>query len=108
MTNAFALVRLLPVSDHDKDVEILTLRRQVAVLQRQSGPDKARFQPTDRALLAALLRRLLGSVLCELRLPVRPDTVLPWHRNLLARRHAAVRLPKSRPSWQCEQPITVA
>jgi putative transposase len=85
VTNAFALLRLLPVSDHDKDVEILALRHQLTVLQRQMGPDKARFQPTDRALLAALLHRLPRSVLRELRLLVRPDTVLRWHRNLLAR-----------------------
>jgi hypothetical protein len=51
-------VRLLPVSDHAKEVEILTLRHQSTVLQRQLGPDKARFQPADRALLAALLHRL--------------------------------------------------
>jgi putative transposase len=31
----------------------------------------------------------------ELRLLVRPDTVLRWYRNLLARRHAAVSRPKS-------------
>jgi putative transposase len=66
------------------------------VLQRQLGPDKARFQPTDRALLAALLHRLPRSVLRELRLLVRPDTVLRWHRNLLARRHTAASRPRRR------------
>lgn len=35
LTNVFAFVRLLPMSDVDKDVEILALRRQLAVLQRQ-------------------------------------------------------------------------
>jgi hypothetical protein len=34
-------------------------------------------------------------LLGELRLLVRPDTVLRWHRNLLARRHAAVSRPKN-------------
>jgi hypothetical protein len=85
-----------PVSDHAKDVEILTLRHQITVLQRQLGPDKARFQPADRALLAALLHRLPRSVLRELRLLVRPDTVLRWHRDLLARRHAAASRPRRR------------
>jgi len=28
VTNAFALLRLLPMSDHDRDVEILALRHQ--------------------------------------------------------------------------------
>jgi hypothetical protein len=35
VTNVFALLRLLPVSDRDKDVEILALRHQIAVLERQ-------------------------------------------------------------------------
>ena len=55
VTNVFAL---LPVRNGDKDAEILALRHQLSVLQRQLGPDRARFTPGDRALLAALLRRL--------------------------------------------------
>ena len=35
VTNAFALLRLLPMSDRDKDVEILALRHQLTVLERQ-------------------------------------------------------------------------
>jgi hypothetical protein len=34
MANIFALIRLLPMSDRDKDVEIVALRHQLAVLQR--------------------------------------------------------------------------
>jgi hypothetical protein len=94
VTNAFAMLRLLPMSDHAKDVEILALRHQLTVLQRQHGPHRPRFEPADRALLAALLLPLPQPVLRELRLLVRPDTVLRWHRNLLARRHAAVSRPK--------------
>ncbi|MFG2586099.1 hypothetical protein [Streptomyces malaysiensis] len=48
-----------------------------------------RFTPSDRAFLAALLHRLPVDVLRGVRLLVRPDTVLRWHRDLLARRHAA-------------------
>jgi putative transposase len=88
------MLRLLRLSDHDKDVEILALRHQITVLQRQLGPHKPRFEPADRALLAALLRPLPRSVLRELRLLVRPNTVVGWHRNLLARRHAAISRPK--------------
>jgi hypothetical protein len=58
MTNVFALLRLLPVSSQDKDAEILALRHQLSVLQRQLGPGRVRFTPTDRALLAALLHWL--------------------------------------------------
>ena len=58
MTNMFALLRLLPMSNRDKDAEILALRHQLSVLQRQLGPDRVRFTPGDRASLAALLHRL--------------------------------------------------
>ena len=93
VTNVFALLRLLPVSSRDKDAEILALRHQLLVLQRQLGPRKVRFTLADRALLAALLHRLPRDVLKRLRLVVRPDTVLRWHRDLAARRHAS----RSRP-----------
>ena len=94
VTNAFAMLRLLPMSDRDKDVEILALRHQIMVLQRQLGKQKVRFDAADRALLAALLHQLPRTVMGRMRLLVRPDTVLRWHRNLLARRHAAISRPK--------------
>jgi hypothetical protein len=43
VTNTFAVLRLLPMSDRDKDTEILPLRHQIAVLQRQLGNEKVRF-----------------------------------------------------------------
>jgi hypothetical protein len=58
VTNVFALLRLLPMSSRDKDAEILALRHQLLVLQRQIGPDRVRFTPADRALLASLLHHL--------------------------------------------------
>jgi hypothetical protein len=58
LTNAFALLRPLPRDDRDKDAEILVLRHQIAVLQRQLRDQRIRFRPTDRALLAALLHPL--------------------------------------------------
>ena len=53
VTNAFAALRLLPVGDRDKDVEILALRHQITVLERQLGADRVKFGPEDRAFLAA-------------------------------------------------------
>jgi len=94
VTNVFALLRLLPASDRDKDAEILALRHQVTVLRRQLGTNRPRFSPADRAFLAALLHRLPRDVLGRFRLPIQPDTVLRWHRNLLARRHAARSRPR--------------
>jgi hypothetical protein len=37
VTNAIAALRLLPMSDRDKDVEILVLRHQISVLERRLG-----------------------------------------------------------------------
>ncbi|WP_033355770.1 integrase core domain-containing protein [Kitasatospora aureofaciens] len=94
VTNALAALRLLPMSDRDKDVEILALRHQLTVLERQLGADKVRFAPQDRALLAALLAPLPREVLRRLRLLVQPDTVLRWHRDLMKQRHARTCRPK--------------
>ena len=94
VTNTFALLRLLPMSDRDKDIEILALRHQLLVLQRQVG--KPAFTDTDRVVLAGLLHRLPRQRLCQLLLLVRPDTVLRWHRDLIKRRHAATCAPKRR------------
>ena len=93
VTNAFAMLRLLPMSDRDKDTEILALRHQIAVLERQLNGQRVGFTAHDRAFLAALLHGLPKDVLRRIRLLVHPDTVLRWHRDLVARRHAA----RSRP-----------
>src|SRR4249920_2947980 len=64
------------------------------VLERQLGKARPRFSLADRAFLAALLHRLPRDVLGRFRLLVRPETVLRWHRDLLARRHAARSRPR--------------
>ena len=94
VANVFALLRLLPMSSQEKDAEILALRHQLLVLQRQLGPARVRFTPSDRALLAALLHRLPRDMLKRLHLVVRPDTVLRWHRDMVARRHARRSRPR--------------
>lgn len=86
VSSVFALLRLLPISDVDKDIEILTLRHQLAILQRQI--DRPRVTAADRAFLAALLHRLPRPTLRQLHLIVSPDTILRWHRDLIRRRHA--------------------
>src|SRR5258706_11234409 len=94
VTNTFALLRVLPMSERDKDIEILALRHQLLVLRRQVG--KPAFTDTDRVVLAGLLHRVPGQRLCRLLLLVRPDMVLRWHRDLIKRRHAATCAPKRR------------
>ena len=66
--------------DRSKDLEILVLRHQLAVLKRQHP--HPRFEPEDRAILTALARGL-GRERWSIFL-VRPDTILRWHRRLVA------------------------
>jgi putative transposase len=63
ITNTLALLRLLPMSDQDKDAEILVFRHQITVLERQLHGEKIRFTAADRAVLAALVHRLPRQVL---------------------------------------------
>ncbi|MEV5206729.1 transcriptional regulator [Micromonospora sp. NPDC053740] len=63
------------------------------VLERQLHGERVRFTPADRAWLAALLHPLSRTVRNQLRLLVRPETVLRWHRDLIARRHASSSRP---------------
>jgi hypothetical protein len=66
-----------------KDVELLVLRHENAVLRRQVG--SIRRTPLDRLWLAALARLLPRHCWPQI-FPVRPATLLAWHRNLVARK----------------------
>ena len=67
--------------------EVLALRRQVQVLERQIK--RVRWSPADRMILAALRERLPPSAWAGLL--VKPETVLGWHRALVRRKWAAYR-----------------
>ena len=94
--HAFAALRLLPMTDSEKDVEILALRHQLTVLQRQLGGQRPQLRREDRAFLAALLVPLSRATVRRLRLLVSPDTVLRWHRDLVKHRHARASMNSSR------------
>src|SRR5688572_16191411 len=87
VSHAFAALWLLRMTEREKDLEILALRHQLAVLQRQLGGHRPRLRSEDRALLAALLKPLARATLQRFWLLVSPDTVLRWHRDLMKRRH---------------------
>jgi putative transposase len=77
-----------------KGVEILVLRHQLAILRRQHP--RARLQPQDRALLAALsclLPRPRWSIFV-----VTPQTLLGWHRRMVRRHWTYPAQARGRPS----------
>ncbi len=112
MIRVFGWLMLLGGSEASKDVEIMVLRHEVAVLRRQVARPKPDW--ADRAVLAALVR-LLPAVLHARRL-VTPGTLLAWHRRMVTRRwrypsrpgrprtspeirDMALRLARENPAW---------
>jgi putative transposase len=101
-------------SEREKEIEILLLRHQLRVLERQLA--RPQLTQADRALLAAF-SRLLPRRAWKRSLLVTPATVLRWHRELVARRwtypqqrrgrpatadairELVVRLARENPSW---------
>jgi len=76
----FELLVLLGRGERSKELEILVLRHELLILRRQVR--RPRFTPGDRLLLAALSRLLPRSLWPAF--VVRPETLLRWHRRLVA------------------------
>jgi putative transposase len=80
LCRSIQLLALLTRGDGAKDLELLVLRHQLTILRRQTP--RPRLEPADRALLAAISRVLPSSRWsCFL---VKPETLLRWHRRLVA------------------------
>jgi len=78
----FELVILMARTDAAKEIELLALRHEVAVLRRQMK--RRSFAPADRAFLAGLSRLIPRASWCCF--GVTPETLLAWHRRLVSRR----------------------
>lgn len=65
-----------------KELEIVVLRHEVAVLRRQVG--RAQLTTTDRVFLAAASRLVPRTIWTWF--VVNPATLLEWHRRLVAKR----------------------
>jgi hypothetical protein len=76
----FELVVLLGRGERSKELEILVLRHELSILRRQVG--RPRFDPPDRLQLTALSRVLPRRSWQTF--VVRPETLLRWHRRLVA------------------------
>jgi len=88
------LIVLCSRSAKAKEIEILVLRHELAVLRRHHHP-RPRLQPKDRALLAALSRQLpraRWSVFL-----VKPETLLGWHRRMVRGRWTYATVSMGRP-----------
>jgi putative transposase len=93
LVRVLSWLALLARSDAAKDVEILILRHEVAVLRRTNARPALTWR--DRAMLSAL-SRLLPAPLRQLRL-MSPRTLLRWHAQLVAHHWTYPRRPPGRP-----------
>jgi putative transposase len=88
-------------SEREKEIEILLLRHQLRVLERQVA--RPQLTQADRALLAAF-SRMLPRQAWRRSFLVTPARVLRWHRDLVARRLDVFASPSGASVDDCRGP----
>jgi hypothetical protein len=88
ITRTVSWLRLSRREGASQTAEILLLRHQLTVLQRQQ-PRRPNLNWADRALIALLFAVIPKARRHGLRLLVTPDTILRWHRDIVRHRRAA-------------------
>ncbi len=100
VSRVMSLLRLSRRESWWKDAEILMLRHQLAVAERERPKARARLTWPDRAWLALLAGTVPAGRLAGMRLLVTPGTILRWHRDIVRRRwgHLSRRGRSGRPA----------
>ena len=83
----FLLVGLAGWINQQQGDVIDYLQEENRVLREQLGPRRLRFTNEQRIRLAAKAKTLGRCALTEIRSIVSPDTLLAWHRALIARKY---------------------
>jgi putative transposase len=83
---------------HEQHEILLYLREENRVLKAQLRHRRLRLTDNDRRRLAALGARLGRRMLAEVATIVTPDTILRWHRQLVARKWTYSKRRPGRPS----------
>ena len=86
VSGVMSLLRLSRRESWWKDAEILMLRHQLSVAERERPKARARLTWPDRAWLALLAGTVPAVSLAGMRLLVTPGTILRWHRDIVRRR----------------------
>src|SRR2546423_11854415 len=86
-------------SEREKEIEILLLRHQLRVLERQVA--RPQLTQADRALLTAF-SRVLPRAAWKRSLFVTPGTLLRWHREVVAHRWTYPHRRPGRPGTAAE------
>ena len=74
------------------------LREENRVLRDRLGPRRLRFTDAERRRLAEKAKLVCRSVLREIGSPVTPDTLMRWHRQLIAKKYDGSRGKVGRPT----------